>query len=88
MVVRLSRPPTTWPCGTASRWQVTNKPAWFLLPLSDGSLNATCYNTIEGTSPDTFIVKHTDLAPVRVDVPFRYSKTVQPSSVVLGGNIN
>ena len=52
-----------------------------------GALNATCYNTIEGYSPDTYIVKRTQLAPVVVDVPFRYNKTVNPSSVVLGGSI-
>ena len=55
--------------------------------IVNGSLNATCNNTIEGTSPDTFIVKRTNLAPVRVDVPFRFAKSVQPSSVVLGGDI-
>lgn len=52
-----------------------------------GSLNATCFNTAEGASPDTYIVKRTNLTPVIVDVPFRYDKTVNPSSVVLGGSI-
>ena len=53
-----------------------------------GRLNATCRNTIEGYSPDTYIVKRTDLAPVTVEVPFRYDKTVDRSSVILGGAIN
>jgi len=52
-----------------------------------GALNAVCYNTIEGYSPDTYIVKQDRLSPVLVQVPFRYNKTVAPSSVVLGGNI-
>jgi uncharacterized repeat protein (TIGR01451 family) len=52
-----------------------------------GQLNATCSNTVQGYSPDTFIVKRTNLAPVTVLVPFRYNKTVDPESVVLGGQI-
>ncbi len=52
-----------------------------------GGPDVTCFNTLEGYSPDTFIVKWTNLAPVRVDVPFRYNKTANPGSVVLGGSI-
>jgi uncharacterized repeat protein (TIGR01451 family) len=52
-----------------------------------GQLNQTCRNTVQGYSPDTFIVKRTDLAPVVVLVPFQYNKTVNPTSVVLGGQV-
>jgi large repetitive protein len=52
-----------------------------------GKLNASCGNTVQGYSPDTYIVKRTGLAPVTVLVPFRYNKTVNPTSVILGGQI-
>ncbi len=52
-----------------------------------GRLNMTCNNTVEGYSPDTYIVRRTNLAPVIVDVPFRYNKTVNPLNVVLGSAI-
>ena len=52
-----------------------------------GGPDVTCFNTLEGYSPDTYIVKWTNLAPVKVNVPFRYNKTANPGSVVLGGSI-
>jgi uncharacterized repeat protein (TIGR01451 family) len=52
-----------------------------------GGLNATCRNTMEGYSPDTYIVRMTLLAPVVVEVPFRYTKNVDKSNVVLGETI-
>lgn len=52
-----------------------------------GKLNEQCPNTVYGYSPDTYIVKWTNLAPVTVDVPFRYQKTVSPARVVLSGTI-
>ena len=55
--------------------------------MVNGKPKTTCYNTVEGASPDTFIVKRTNLAPVTIDVPFRYNKTVTPTTVLLGNNI-
>jgi uncharacterized repeat protein (TIGR01451 family) len=79
--------------GNLVTWGPFTVPANSQLVIGDfrakvlGGLNATCRNTVEGTSPDTTIVKMTQLAPVVVEIPFRYSKTVNPTSVVLGGNI-
>ena len=54
-----------------------------------------CTNTVQGYSPDSYIVKRTGLAPVTVLPPlggggparFAYNKTVNPTSVVLGEQI-
>ncbi len=79
--------------GNLVAWGPFTVPANSQLVIGDfrakvfGGLNATCRNTVEGYSPDTYIAKMTQLAPVVVEVPFRYSKTVNPTSVVLGGNI-
>jgi uncharacterized repeat protein (TIGR01451 family) len=53
-----------------------------------GSPGWTCYNTVYGYSPDTFIVKRTNLAAVVILPPFGYEKSVQPTSVILGGQVN
>ncbi len=52
-----------------------------------GQTNANCGNTVQGYSPDTYIVKRTNLAPVVVKPPFLYNKTVNPASVVLSDSI-
>ncbi len=55
--------------------------------IAIGGDNRTCFNTVQGYSPDTFINRWTNLAPVVVKSPFAYNKTVAPSRVVLGGSI-
>lgn len=52
-----------------------------------GTPGTTCFNTVSGYSPDTYIVRRTNLAPVLVLSPFGYNKSVQPTSVVLGGQV-
>jgi uncharacterized repeat protein (TIGR01451 family)/uncharacterized repeat protein (TIGR02543 family) len=52
-----------------------------------GVVNTNCNNTVGGYSPDTYIVTHTNLAPVTILPPFVFSKTVDPASVVLSNSI-
>ena len=52
-----------------------------------GTPNTDCYNTVEGFSLDTYIVKRTLLAPVKVLPPFGFNKTVNRSSVILSETI-
>lgn len=58
-----------------------------------GTSAKICYNTVQGYSPDTYIVRRTNLAPVTIPAippstpPFVFTKTVTPASVVLGGQV-
>ena len=52
----------------------------------DGTINENYYNLVSGYSPDTYICWRRT-ASVRVDSPFRYTKTADPPIVVQGENL-